>query len=276
MFCQLDIIKEICEEKGIQLECLSSNYILRVTKHANSISQNTSKCVSRHIYGGFWDLNSAAADRIACDKTACFQILELGEVPAIPHYLLSNPFLRDGFTESGQAAKLVALFDTHGKAVLKPNQGTKGQDIFMCNTLDEAHSAASAIFAKGIDVAVSPYFDIEDEYRVFFLNGEPRFAYGKSRIGANFQHNLSQGAKAYEIADPALTANLYALATHAATCTGITFASVDIARLPCGKLSVMEINSGVQTTQLLQQLPHLRPVFKGIYADALRLLLLEQ
>jgi glutathione synthase/RimK-type ligase-like ATP-grasp enzyme len=261
---QSDFVKEICAEEKILLETLSRGYVHRLTKDGTV----------RHIFGSYWDINSAASDRIACDKTACYTLLAKNEIPAIAHEILFNPLRRIGWAgENGAWALATRFFKRHGeKVVLKPNQGTQGQDIYLCKTIPELEAAAHAIFLNYPDAALSPYKEIKNEYRAFFLNGECRFVYGKAK-GNSWQHNLSQGAVAFEITDEKKIAEIKSLATRAADCIGITFATIDIAESPTGKIAVMEINSGVQCRRLLEQLPHLRPIIKNIFAEAIKLLL---
>jgi len=263
MNSQSDFIKEICAEEKIFFESLSHGYVMRLTKNN----------ITRHIFGSYWDINSAASDRIACDKTACSVLLNKSGIPAIAHELLYNPLRRIGWAgKNGAWARAANFFKKHNKkVVLKPNQGTMGQDIYLCETMPELEAAAHAIFANYPDAALSPYQEIENEYRVFYLNGNCRFAYGKAK-GYTWQHNLSQGAVAFEISDKEKLTDLEKLATCAANCIGITFATIDIAESLSGELCIVEINSGVQARQLLEQLPHLRPIIKDIYNAAIKLL----
>ncbi|MCL2047187.1 MAG: hypothetical protein FWG87_00525 [Defluviitaleaceae bacterium] len=286
-----DFIKEICGEADILCESLSQGYILRLTKGGRS----------RHIFGSYWDINSAAADRIACDKTACFLILEKNGIPAILHQIYFNPRLKPDWAEKNAQAFL----DKHKKVVIKPNQGTKGLNIFLCQTAQELEAAAQAIFDSHTDAALSPYVDIEHEYRVFYINGKCPLVYGKARSPLSWQHNLSQGARVFEVLTPRQSLalqdfdtplgkgvtppsqrcdlvggviadgaeQLKDLACRAARAIGINFATVDIARTSCGEIMVMEINSGVQAKQLLEQLPELRGVVKGIYREAVEWLM---
>ena len=170
---QSDFVKEICKEKSILCESLSQGYVLRLTRGG----------FSRHIFGSYWDINTAAADRIACDKTACYLLLEAGGVPAILHELLYNPLHRlEWAREEGELVYAVEFFKRHNKKiVIKPNKGTKGQDIFLCQTIPELEAAAYSIFMNYPDAALSPYREIENEYRVFYVNGSCRFVYGKAK-----------------------------------------------------------------------------------------------
>ena len=259
-FTPREFIKEICREAGITYESLSQDYISRLTKDGTT----------RHVLWSNWDANGAAADRIACDKSACYAVLEHCGIPAIPHHLLQHPLRRQGWTgEKGTWTQLLEYFDQYNKKmVLKPNLGTNGQDIFFCQTVQEVEAAAHAIFDTNPNVAVSPFFNIKTEYRVFHINGEYPLAYGKKPSEDNWRHNLSQGATAFELEDEALLTRLKTLARQAAQAIAINFATIDVAELENGELLIMEINSGVQARQLLEQKPYLRPVVKDIYAKA--------
>jgi glutathione synthase/RimK-type ligase-like ATP-grasp enzyme len=256
---QSDFVKEICKEQNILCESLSRDYIMRLTKDG----------FTRHIFGAYWDINTAAADRIACDKTACYLLLKKSGISAVLHELMYNPRLRIEYVhKEGEWLRAAEFFGRHNrKIVIKPNRGTKGQDVYFCQTIPELEAAAYSIFMNHPDAALSPYHEIEKEYRVFYIDGSCRFVYGKSK-GATWQHNLSQGASAFEVSCAKRISELKETALRAAKCIGITFATVDIAELPSGELAVMEINSGVQAKQLLEQLPHLRPVVKSIYEEA--------
>ena len=264
MNSQSDFVREICNELNILCESLSSGYVMRLTKGD----------FSRRIFGSYWDINSAASDRIACDKTASYALLEKSGIPAIKHELIYNPLRRPEYTrKDGELSHAAQFLSKYKKVVIKPNQGTKGQDIFFCQTMSELEAAAAAIFLNHPDAALSPYREIKNEYRVFYINGSCRFVYGKAK-GQTWQHNLSQGALAFEIPHDEC-AKLTDLAIKAAKCIGITFATIDIAE-SADELAVMEINSGVQAKQLLEQLPHLRPIIKEIYKEAIDLLMRER
>jgi len=259
---QNNIIKEICSEQHILYESLSQGYIVRLTKGD----------FSRHIFGAYWDINSAVADRIACDKTACYTLLENSGIPAIKHELIFNPIHRyDYIQKDGEWSRATDFFKHYKKVVVKPNQGTKGQGIFLCQTQAEFEAAVYSVFAEHPDAALSPYHEIENEYRVFYIGGNCRFVYGKAK-DRTWQHNLSQGATAFEVSDENKLTVLKTLASRAAKCIGITFATVDIAESPTGERAVMEINSGIQSKHLLEQLPHLRPVIKGVFGEAVGLM----
>ncbi|MCL2364128.1 MAG: ATP-grasp domain-containing protein [Defluviitaleaceae bacterium] len=261
------IVSEICAERGITCDSYSHGYILRLTKGDQV----------RRLYGNYWDLNSATADRLACDKCGCYTLLNASGIPAIPHTLVYNAITRgDWAGEEGTLQTALTYFEKHHRRiVVKPNHGTQGRDVYLCETPLALEKALMTIFAHAPDAALSPYVEIGMEYRVFYLAGRAYFMYGKAR-GDSWKHNLADGATAFELtaesADALLQAELATLATRAAQCIGINFASIDIAHLTDGSLTIVEINSGVMAVRLLAQLPHLRPTIKNMYAEALDLL----
>ena len=253
-----DLILEICAEKKIKVESLSNDYILKLT-----IGDDV-----KFIYGGRWDINTAASDRIASDKFACYILMD--GLPRIEHELIFNPCRRfDYIQPNGTWLKALGYYEKHNrKLVAKPNQGSGGTKVFYCDSPPSLERAIHAIFAENPDAVLSPYHEINYEYRVFYLNGRALYAYGK-KADKSWMHNLSQGAIAFEITDTSLLAEIKDLACLAAKRINIHFATVDIAHLKSGELAIMEINSGIFANQLLNQLPHLKCVIKDIYTEAI-------
>ena len=254
------LINEICKEKDIFIQYLSQEYILRLTKDN----------IIRHIFGPFWDLNSAAADRLACDKCGTYTMMHNVGIPAIEHVLMFNPLRRAYLmTQSGTMSKALKYFEANNRqVVVKPNEGAQGRDVFYCDTYMSLEQSIQTIFLTEPDVALCPYHSIYTEYRAFYLNGRIHYIYGKTK-GNNWKHNLSQGANAFEVNDGNLRAKLADLAIKAAKSININFATIDIASLENNKLAVLEINSGVQAQHLLEQLPHRRKTIKSIYCEAI-------
>lgn len=266
MYSQRDFICEICDENDIEVECFSGDYVTKLTKNG----------ISRNIFGAFWDINTAAADRIACDKTACYELLNASGISVIEHVLFNNPLARLIWAKpEGSWAGALRVFKAFGSSVvLKPNQGTRGNDVYFCDNIPKMEAAAHAIFSIHPSAAISPFVKIQTEFRVFYLNGKCHLVYGKEAC-ETWQHNLAKGAKAVELIvktkeDKKLLAELKALAGKAAECIGINFATIDIAQTESGRLYVMEINSGVQARLLLEQHPHLRETIKRIYYSAIQ------
>ena len=256
---QISFIREVCQQENITVQSLSKDYILRLTKNNQT----------RNIAGPYWDINSAASDRIVCDKFGCYAVLNEAGIAAIPHQLFFNPMRRSEWVgEGGTWAQILEYFHLHGEVVAKNNEGWGGLDVYYCNTALELEKAVLKIFQNQPNVALSPFQNIKNEYRVFYLNGKTPFAYGKTR-GEDWKFNLAQGASAFLIEDDITQMSLEALAKKAADTIGITFATVDIAQMENGELAVMEINAGVQARFLVDQIPDLRDTIKAIYTEAI-------
>ena len=260
MIIRNDLINEICKEKGIRVEYLSQKYILRLTKGS----------ITRHIFGPYWDINSASADRLACDKAGCYTILSNCKVPSIEHKLFFNPLQRAYLlADEGTMQNALAYFEANNnQVVVKPNQGAQGRDVYFCDSPRTLEHAIQTIFITDPDVSLCPYYAIYTEYRVFYLKGRVHFIYGKTK-GETWKHNLAQGAKAFDVNDSGLKAKLAELAIRAAKSIEINFATIDVASLENNELVVMEVNSGVQAQLLLEQMPHRRETIKGIYSEAI-------
>lgn len=227
-----DFVKEICTEQGIKLESLSYGYITRLTKGD----------VVRHMIGAHLDANNAAADRIACDKCACYAVLNSCNIPAVRHELLMHPVRRLGSVGgTGTWSQALDYFQQYGqKVVVKPNQGSNGRNLFLCSTITELEVAVQSIFETQPDAAISPFYDVKAEYRVFYAFGKCMFVYGKTTSEGGWMHNLSQGATAFELGcdnDNVSTkkAAIISLAKRAAEAIGINFATVDILELREGE-----------------------------------------
>jgi len=255
-----DFLQEICPEQNIKFETFSGGYIVRLTKGETV----------RHMYGSHLDANPAAADRIACDKCACYAILTQNRIPAVPHILLQHPVRRIGFIGGkGTWIQTLEYFkNADQKAVVKPNHGTNGHNVYLCDSVQTLETAVHEIFQTEPTAAISPFFNIKTEYRVFYVYGECPLVYAKQPSSDNWRHNLSQGATAVEVEDKKKLAVLKELASQAARAININFATVDIIEIDNSELMIMEINAGVQARQLLEQRPHLYPVIKEIYARA--------
>lgn len=165
------IIKEICSEEGILLRSYSSDWIFMLEKDGK-----------RGIIMGYqFGLNSASVNMLCCDKCAASDLMTEFGIPNIGHVLFASPENQKFIGYPGFWRDLLALLDQHGTIVCKPNEGTGGENVFKCSTDCELEAAVHRIFAKSDYLAVSKYYEIEDEYRAVILDGEIRLLYRKRR-----------------------------------------------------------------------------------------------
>lgn len=165
------IIKEICGEEGIELRAYSHDWIFRLQKGG----------AYAYIMGYQFGLNGASVNSICCDKCAASEIMTSLGIPNVEHYFFMSPVNQEYVGRQGNWKEIMGLLDRYGKLVCKANEGTGGNLVFCVSDQYELERAAFDIFTGSRAMAVSPYYEIENEYRLILLNGEVRLAYLKER-----------------------------------------------------------------------------------------------
>lgn len=166
------LIKEICIKRNIKVKKLSYDWILELSK-GDQI---------KHIVGNFFDINNEGAGKIACDKYATYEVLKSKDVPVIEHEILFDPLTRSSYIdENGTFKKAIDYFNNYKKVVIKPNNGYKGQGVYLCENLKQLEVAISKLFKTNSSISICPYYDIDMEYRTFYLDGNCYLVYGKTK-----------------------------------------------------------------------------------------------
>jgi len=167
------LIREICSEKGISCTKLSYDWILELKKDDKVY----------HITGNRFDLNKEAAGHVACDKYATYEVLKSNGVPIIEHKMVFNPINRSKYiSEKGIWSDIISYFyDNKCQIVVKPNEGCEGQGVYLCKTLKELEIAIHKLFKTNGSISLCPYYDIDTEYRTFYLKGDCYLIYGKTK-----------------------------------------------------------------------------------------------
>ena len=70
-------------------------------------------------------------------------------------------------------------FMKNGKIVVKPNTGETGKDVFRCYSVKEIEKIVKELLKNNSSISICPYYDIKNEYRVFYLRGEVLLIYKK-------------------------------------------------------------------------------------------------
>ena len=185
----VDAVKKYCADHGIGVEIKSQGWLI--------IMQRGSK---RHFAFGYdIGLNSAVAHRIANDKAATAEVLQVCGIPCVPHTLFLNPKLNEYIPpQRSWEAMIAVLRDNPNGVVVKPNEGTSGDSVFKVSTEPDLELAAHNIFSSSLSLAISPCLDIEDEVRVVLIDHRPAVVYSKSRpaITGDGEHSLLELALA--------------------------------------------------------------------------------
>ena len=255
------ILDEICATEGIKITWLSSNWL--------GVLQKGDK--QRCIVGHKFDINAAVAGLVADDKYATFETLSLHHVPMIEHALLYEESNNCSFVHDRQGrAYIEEYFKNHDEhIVIKPNDGFSGHRVFQLTTLDDLETVLQKIFHQSYSASLCPFYEIEHEYRVILLDGDPRLVYQKNR-GDSWKFNLCSGATPTEVMDKDLEKSIISLAQRAAKAVGLRFTSVDVIETVEHELLIMEVNSGVMTEHYLKAHPEDYNKVKAIYHDVVR------
>ena len=165
------IIEEICLEEKISLESFSSGWVLKLCKDN----------INKYIFGYKFELNPSAVDAICCDKSAASDVMKSFNIPNIEHEFFVSPQNQKYVGESGTWGRLMELLNKNKKLVCKPNDGAGGNNVYLVCSQKDLELATYNIFKTAKAMAVSPYYEIENEYRTIVLNGDIKLIYSKKR-----------------------------------------------------------------------------------------------
>lgn len=168
----VEVITMVARERGIACSCHCHDWVIVLEQGERR----------RQIFGYNFDLNPAAAARIANDKAATSILLSEAGLPSVEHLLFPHPELFQYVGGEGNWREMLAAFDRFGqRAVLKPNEGTGGHGVTRVMSLRELEVAAHALFESHRVIALSPLIEIEREQRLIMLDGQCLLAYEKLR-----------------------------------------------------------------------------------------------
>ncbi|MDR0854825.1 MAG: hypothetical protein LBN25_00470 [Christensenellaceae bacterium] len=137
-----------------------------------------------YIHGYLFPLNNAASAEVANDKATTSAVLNSLRLKAVHHeYFMPDATSPLFISNTPNKRRIYDFCGKYPKVVVKPNAGTGGENVFFADTAEEAFEYASGIFALNQDVAICPFIDIKDEYRVIMLNGIAEITYKKLRPG---------------------------------------------------------------------------------------------
>jgi glutathione synthase/RimK-type ligase-like ATP-grasp enzyme len=167
-------LQKYCADNAITVQTRSQGWLMVLQKGPR-----------RHLaYGYDVGLNGAVAHRIADDKAATAEVLELDGIACVPHALFLSPALSEYVPATGSWQAMLALLEQNPDGiVVKPNQGTSGNLVFKVHSKLALELAVNAIFSLQLNLAVSPYLEIKNEVRVILVDDLPVIVYSKHRPG---------------------------------------------------------------------------------------------
>src|SRR5262249_18610689 len=141
---------------------------------------------------------------ICGDKSATSDLLRFNNVPAVQHTFFISPIHLKFVGGDGNWARLTTMLTEHGRLVCKPNDGTGGESVYLVTNQIELEQAAHNIGSRYRGMAVSPYYRIENEFRVIVLHNTVKLIYSKNIpfVGGDGESTLGQLVIAYLQAHP--------------------------------------------------------------------------
>ncbi len=260
------VIKDICEQNQIELLSLCDDWVFRLNKNDKT----------EYITGFKFPVNTATATAICDDKVATYEVLKNKKIDAIKHYPI--------YKHLYQNTDYSKYFD-NSIVLVKDNNGTASERIYKAKNQEQLKDIITEKFVYEHIVALSPFVNINSEYRVIMFEGVAQIVYGKQiktitgegdksvaeicneldidlekidielqnyvpkkgeKVKLSIFHNLSKFGQYYIIQDNELKKKLIEIATKAVNAIGIKFCSVDIVKVD-NELLVLEVNSGVMT-----------------------------
>lgn len=266
----VQLIRQICQEQNIKLQEFSESWILKLTKDTKTT----------YVFGYRFESNSATTMAICNDKVATYMVLNDAGLPCIDHYF----FMRNHqYKQKHILQQILPYLNQYKTIVVKNNNGTGGRLIYKVTNKRQLNQALSKILAHSKFIAVSPFYQLDKEYRAIVCNGKVELIYEKvipcvigngvstvkqlihelpykvkrqkninlkyipadgQAVKLNWKHNLSWGATANTDLDPSLKKQLTTLATSATKVLKANFVSVDMV-LNNGEYKILEVNSGI-------------------------------
>jgi D-alanine-D-alanine ligase-like ATP-grasp enzyme len=168
----LTLLKEVAEEGDIRLAAFSDDWLFCLQKGS----------VVTYVFGYDFELNSATAKLITKDKSATSDLLAFHDIPHLSHRIFHNPQMAAYVPMTGNWTEMIAYFEAHGcDVVCKPNEGTGGQGVTRVRTQVQLEAAVLQLFRLHRSICLSPFENIDSEYRVALLSGSCEFVYRKQR-----------------------------------------------------------------------------------------------
>ena len=168
-----EIIREITNELGIKCTFFSKDWCILLEKDNKS----------RIISGFKFDLNHQGPSLVADDKFALYELLKMKNVPIIKHQIIYSDRNKNAYAISSKGLDYAKEFfiNNNQDIVIKPNDGTSGIDIYHIKSESELVDGYHKIFPKYFSASMCPYYQIKNEYRTIFLDGEIELFYQKER-----------------------------------------------------------------------------------------------
>lgn len=163
------IFREIAEDHDLSIQTHSQDWVISFTDRVSNIT--------KRVIGYKLGINEADAMAICDDKAATSAILTEKNIPHIEHKLFNKPGINCGSWEKIKEYAESFNYDL----VCKPKDKSSGVGVTRVKNLNELQATCGRLFEKAHDLCISPYHEIQNEYRVVMLLHEPQLLFRKNR-----------------------------------------------------------------------------------------------
>jgi glutathione synthase/RimK-type ligase-like ATP-grasp enzyme len=257
----VEAINKAAQEQGIEANWMSGDWICRLQKGDTH----------HFIYGYNFPLNSATAWEVARDKTGVSMLLSNADIPCVIHELFMAPSLSTYISKDGNWNRILEL--THEwkfPLVCKDNRGTGGNSVYKVDTQQDLEIALEEVWKVARGAALSPFHEIENEYRFFVLNEKVELAYKKIVSPEDgWKFNLSKGGTA-EVINIEDLPQVMEIVMRTVKELNLKICSVDIVKLKnSNDYLVLEVNTGISTEYFSKNSSEAKQMSQALYSKIL-------
>ena len=157
------IIKEICNEIGIEFTLVSQNWIMVLEKEEKI----------KYVVGYKFPLNDQACGKVCDDKYALYEVMNKFNIPVTEHYIVHKNY------DKNRIIDICSKYNND--MVIKSNLGTCGSEVFHKTNIEDIFNTIDDLLVENLSVSICPYYDIKTEYRSIVFNDNIELVYGKIR-----------------------------------------------------------------------------------------------
>lgn len=176
-----EIIKKIGEELGIKVTLLSDGW--------TTILEKDNK--TKYLSGYQFDLIGHALGKIIDEKDLFYDLLKYLNIPIIEHHVIFREYDKEDVLD---------YFQKHNNEIIvKGCIGHSGNSVYKVNNESDLFNIIDKEFVKQYSIALCPYYQIRNEYRVIVLDNEVKLIFGKikPKILGDGKRSVSELAKEY-------------------------------------------------------------------------------
>lgn len=253
----VEAVEKAAREQGITTSWSFGEWICRLQKGD----------VHHFIYGFNFPLNPATVWEVARDKAGVSKMLLDAGIPSSTHELFMAPELTNYIPKDGSLETIFDLAHTWKYPIIcKDNRGAGGNNVYKVSSDIELKDALNKVWSVARGAALSPFYEIENEYRCFVLDGKIELAYKKIVSSDGWKFNLSKGGTV-EMINIDDFPHIKQIVDASVNELNLKVCSVDIVKLKkTDQYMVLEVNTGIATEHFSKNSPEAKILAETLYS----------